>query len=68
MSAQDRFNPVNLRIGRFQLVVYKTANRAPWFGWNEYRQVLTDSGVGVRIGCAFKVGRNWMLSLVWKRP
>lgn len=41
-------------------LVYRTANRAPWFTWNRYPSRT--------IGCAFRVGSRRLLSIQWARP
>jgi hypothetical protein len=54
-------------VSRVRFIVYRavTPRRLAWI-WNDYREVLTDSGVGVRIGGALQVGYR-VFSLVWRR-
>lgn len=60
--------PQGVRTLRFR--TYRVATNSPkrWFRWvwNEYREILTAEGIGVRIGGGLQVGRR-MFSVRWRR-
>ena len=66
-SATTRRTPEGVRILRFH--TYRAASNSPrrWFKWhwNEYREVVTGDGVGVRIGGGLQLGRR-MFSVRWR--